>query len=223
MIGSEARRGRGRPRKEDAPAADTVLTAALSSFARLGFRDTTLRAIAEEAQVDSALIVRRYGSKFDLWRAVVDHVSDRLAAVHHCPEAAGLLVAERLQYTIARFVRLSLDMPLLGRFFVDELGRPGERRNYVVARIWEVYRAGMLPIAQAAKDADILPDALAPDDYLAMLVGAVAMPLMMRVAPLSGLVADGDAILAGVTSLFLPGGVCRAASFPDIQADRHDR
>lgn len=223
MTGSEARRGRGRPRKEDAPAADAVLTAALASFARLGFRDTTLRAIAEEAQVDSALIVRRYGSKFDLWRAVVDHVSDRLAAVHHCPAAAGLPVAERLQHTIACFVRFSLDMPLLGRFFIDELGRPGERRNYVVARIWDVYRAGMLPIAQAAKDADILPDALAPDDYLAMLVGAVAMPLMMRAAPLSGLTADDDAILAGVTSLFLPGGVCRAASLPDIQADRHDR
>jgi AcrR family transcriptional regulator len=48
-----------------------ILTAARHCFAATGFDRTTIRQIAAAAGVDSALVVRRFGSKLDLFLAAV--------------------------------------------------------------------------------------------------------------------------------------------------------
>jgi TetR/AcrR family transcriptional regulator len=199
------RRARGRPRKEDAPEPELILEAALRSFARLGYGGVTLRGIAREADVDSSLIARRYDGKFGLWRAVVDHVSAQLAQIDKDATPADT-ARNRLDRMIARFVSLSLAMPDFGRFFIDEIAQPGERRNYIVSRIWEVHRAAMLPVTEAAASEQLIPDGCSPHIYVAMLVGAVAMPLMMRSVALPDLDATGGhtAFLTNVMVLFAP-------------------
>lgn len=68
-VTSTPARGR-RPGAPDTRAA--VLAAARSSFAEKGFRGTTIRAVASAASVDPALVHHYFGSKDDLFLAVLE-------------------------------------------------------------------------------------------------------------------------------------------------------
>ena len=63
-----ARAGRSR---DAAASKDALLQAARTLFGQQGFEGTTIRAIGERAGVDAALIARYFGSKADLYIAVV--------------------------------------------------------------------------------------------------------------------------------------------------------
>src|SRR5919204_7008375 len=51
---------------------EQILDAAVEMFARLGFRGTTTRRIAEEARVNEAIIFRHFPTKEDLYWAIID-------------------------------------------------------------------------------------------------------------------------------------------------------
>jgi AcrR family transcriptional regulator len=51
---------------------EQILDVAMELFARLGFRGTTTRRIAEEARVNEAIIFRHFPSKEDLYWAIID-------------------------------------------------------------------------------------------------------------------------------------------------------
>jgi AcrR family transcriptional regulator len=55
---------------------EDILGAARAQFARLGFEATTVRAIAADARVDPALVLHYFGSKQELFRAVIDFPVD---------------------------------------------------------------------------------------------------------------------------------------------------
>jgi len=209
MDASVIKRSRGRPRKEDAPEPAGILHAALSAFAQHGYAGVSLRNISQEAGVDAALIARRYDGKFGLWRAVVDEVSAGLKNAY-LPAAQGPEIAleARLHATIERFVLFSLDMPDLGRFFADEISRPGERRNYVIEQIWNVNNEALLPLLREAQGAGMLPPECDAETFLTMLIGAVAMPLMMRSVALPGINSEEGkaAYMRNALSLFRPRG-----------------
>lgn len=205
MSEANLKRTRGRPRKDDAPEPTVILHAALRAFAQHGYGGVSLRAISLEAGVDAALIVRRYDGKFGLWCAVVDEVSAGLREAYRFAANDGQApIEDRLHATVERFVRFSLDMPDLGRFFADEISRPGERRNYVVERIWQVNRDVLLPLLREAEAAALLPPGCDPETFLTMLIGAVAMPLMMRSVALPQINSpEGrDAYMRNALSLF---------------------
>lgn len=198
----DIRRPRGRPRKDEGPSPRQILDAAVTAFARHGWEGTHLRQVAEAAGVDTALIARRYDGKMGLWQAIVDDVSRRLeemfAASAVCPDADP---RDRLAMTVAAFVRLNLELPDLGRFFIDQVSRPGLRRDYVIDRMWRVYRDAMLPVVATARgyrDGD-------PELYIGSLLGAVAMPLMMRSVTMDDLddPAWREAFVQNVLALFV--------------------
>lgn len=198
------RRTRGRPRKEEGPDPRQILDAAVAAFARHGWEGTNLRQVAEAAGVDAALIARRYDGKMGLWQAIVDDVSGQLeemfADVAQAPDAPP---KDRLAGAVEAFVRLNLKLPDLGRFFIDQISRPGLRRDYVIARMWAVYRGAMLPIVAAVHD-PAQPDR-DPALYVSLLLGAVAMPLMMRSVTMADLhdPAVRDAFVQNVLRLFV--------------------
>lgn len=205
MLETNARRSRGRPRKDEGPEPSAILRAALRAFAQHGYAGVSLRAISQEAGVDAALIVRRYDGKFGLWRAVVDEVAAGLHEAYRlAPDDGCTPIEARLHGTIERFVLFSLDMPDLGRFFADEIARPGERRNYIVEQVWDVNRTALLPLLREAEVAGILPPGCDAETVLTMLIGAVAMPLMMRSVALPDIGSDeGRAVyMRNALSLF---------------------
>lgn len=208
------RRGRGRPRKDDAPDSSMILNAALTAFARYGWEGTNLRQVAEASGVDTALIARRFDGKMGLWCAIVDHVSDVLRAAFDAAAAAGTDdPRQRLQTTIDHFVRMNMEIPDLGRFFIDQIARPGQRRAYVIEKMWESYRAMMLPVMEDAHRAGILPSGSNPATTVALLLGAVSMPLLMRATALEDMddPAARDDFVREVTGLFTFSGAVPAA------------
>lgn len=58
----------------------SILRAAASAFARGGFADTSMSAVATEAGVTRVLLYRHFDTKEDLYRAVLDQVVTELAA-----------------------------------------------------------------------------------------------------------------------------------------------
>lgn len=84
-------------------AADTragILTAARRRFATDGFRAATVRAIAADAGIDPALVMRYYGSKAELFAAAVDVDLE-------IPDLRGVPAAEHgerlVEYFLARW------------------------------------------------------------------------------------------------------------------------
>lgn len=200
---TELRRSRGRPRKEEGPDPARILQAAITAFACHGWEGTNLRQVAEAAGVDAALIARRYDGKMGLWRAIVDHVSQRLKQVFaEATLPADATHQQRLAHSIDAFVRLNLSMPDLGRFFIDQIARPGLRRDYVIERMWAVFRDAMTPIMAAAQEG--APRRRDPAMTVALLLGAVAMPLMMRSVALGDMddPAQAEAFVDHVLTLF---------------------
>lgn len=65
-------RRRGRPRKGESDARERILQAAAAEFESSGYDAATMRSIASRAGVDAALIHHHFGSKADLFAAVVE-------------------------------------------------------------------------------------------------------------------------------------------------------
>ncbi|WP_328721113.1 TetR family transcriptional regulator [Streptomyces sp. NBC_00247] len=84
VIARPPARPRGRPRGNP-PTRETIVTAARALFLELGYRRTTLRAVAASAHVDMALIAYHFGSKRGLF-----------AEVMRCQCVTGLTVGEVL-------------------------------------------------------------------------------------------------------------------------------
>ncbi|MER5480225.1 TetR family transcriptional regulator [Streptomyces sp. NPDC002734] len=80
--------GPPRPRRSDATRA-AILTAAIARFAADGYERATIRAIARDAGIDPAMVMRYYGSKEGLFRAAseIDLRIPDFAGVR--PEEAG--------------------------------------------------------------------------------------------------------------------------------------
>ncbi|MFB8146795.1 TetR family transcriptional regulator [Microbacterium sp. NPDC056003] len=66
------KRRRGRPRAGESDARDRILAAAIEEFGSAGYDGATIRGIAARAGVDSALIHHHFGTKADLFGAVID-------------------------------------------------------------------------------------------------------------------------------------------------------
>ena len=89
---------RGRPKKTKTAAAgetrDAILNAAEDLFSKHGFYGVTIREVAREAGVDTALVHYYFGAKKDLFDAVFTRRAEvwnteRVAAVDRYAEAAG--------------------------------------------------------------------------------------------------------------------------------------
>jgi AcrR family transcriptional regulator len=76
---------------------EQILAAATRAFARSGFAATSLDDVADEAGVSRVILYRHFESKADLYRAVLDRASARLAAAvgaaDYTPESVDALLA----------------------------------------------------------------------------------------------------------------------------------
>lgn len=73
---ADGRRGR---RPGPSTTREEILRAARAQFADAGYDRTTVRAIARSAQVDPALVIQFFGSKEELFRAVIGEFGELLA------------------------------------------------------------------------------------------------------------------------------------------------
>ncbi|WP_165222902.1 TetR/AcrR family transcriptional regulator [Affinirhizobium pseudoryzae] len=136
---STAGRRRGRPKKGKELQTDQIFEAAVACFAEFGFDKCSLRAIADRAGVDVALISYHYGSKLGLWTAVVDAVADdAMRQLKSCREASMDFPPQ------VKIHRLCIDLvsiinrrPLFSQLFISEImtSSDTERRKIIEDKI----------------------------------------------------------------------------------------
>jgi AcrR family transcriptional regulator len=80
----------------------SIVRAAARAFARAGFDGTSMDDVATEAGVTRLIVYRNFDSKNDLYRAVLEHTTGRLAAAFEHHRAAGRNFAVRALLEVAR-------------------------------------------------------------------------------------------------------------------------
>jgi len=183
MQKAQRRRGRGRPPKTEASPSDSIVQAALQIFASHGYDGANLRQIAVAANIDVALISHRFGSKLELWKAVVDSLSERflqsMLPVLRREDQARLPDGEVLQRAIDQMIDLVCDTPQYAMFVVKEVAQQDERFEYVFDRLINPAREVLLPLIRAASASGEIKD-VDPDFYFFAFTGSIAMTVVMR-------------------------------------------
>ena len=176
-----ARRGRGRPRRSEDPKQDEILRAALRAFAQGGYEGTNLRRIAADAGVDVALIAHHFGSKLDLWKAVVDSLAARRLTAGDgglvSPEDAD--VTDRVRHALRRLIWINSDMPELSMLVSQEMHQPGERRDYLYEHLIKPHHDLLVPLIREAIAAGVIRPQ-DPEMLFFLLVTSISTSMAIR-------------------------------------------
>ncbi|ATN36106.1 hypothetical protein ACO34A_20115 [Rhizobium sp. ACO-34A] len=177
----EARR-RGRPPLGQELKAGAIVEKATFAFAEFGYEGTSLRLIAERADVDVAYVGRLYGSKLGLWKAAIDGVAEELIdLMRELPEPDA---EDALPQAIAILCNHLCDHPELAMFMLKEFADRGERFEYAFEKIGTMMRGlfvARIRVAQArgkAPPGD--PDFLFYAFASAMAMTAATRPYLAR-------------------------------------------
>ena len=115
---------------------ETVLKAALVVFAREGFFKAKLRDIAALAGTTHSLIRHHFGSKDDLWKAVVDYGlqlhEDSLLKILTLRESANPV--ELFKDFIATYISVVAKHPELSKILLHDNSRTSPHLDYLIER-----------------------------------------------------------------------------------------
>jgi AcrR family transcriptional regulator len=210
-VAVAAPRPRGRRPGDAVSGREALLSAALSAFSRHGYEGTSLRALAASAGVDMALVARLFGSKADLWIAVVDHLAEKQAGgraiLAELAKLADRDPAEALRRFIRFFAQISFEAREVPAFVMQESGRPNERLDILVERLLVPFREACHPIIDAAIRAGVVK-AVHPELFTRMMFCAISLPMVpSALAPDGGPITPRmrDAIAEQAIALFVGG------------------
>lgn len=159
-------------RRSDATRA-AILAAARERFAADGYDRATVRAIAQDARIDPAMVMRYFGSKEGLFAAAID-VDLRL------PDVAGVPAGSLGRVLVSHFLDLWEDDELRG--VLTAMLRVGVTNPAGAARMQEIFRDQVLPIAlRAAPDPAQAPTRAAL--VASQLLGLALTRLVLRFEP----------------------------------------
>jgi AcrR family transcriptional regulator len=187
-MATEARRRTGR-RPGPSGTREAIAEAARQRFAEVGYDRATIRAIAEEADVDPALVVHFFGSKQELFRSVM--------ALPFEPEKVfrEIFAGRRSEVGLR-----------LARFAVDQLEDPQTRSvmtGILRAAASEPAAASMIRELVAGRIVDAITDNLAVEDarlraslVASQITGMAMVRYIIRVEPLASL--DRDALVEAI-------------------------
>jgi AcrR family transcriptional regulator len=177
-------------RPGDSGSKDAIAAAARAQFGRLGYDKTTIRAVADQAGVDPALVLYFFGSKERLFAACVewpfDPAAELPAVLGDDPEGAGrrLVVlflttwdAEEGRNPIVALLRAAMSQELAER----------QLRTFLQTQILEPLTTGL------GADRPDLRGAL----VAAQLIGLGIARHVLRLEPLAALDAEAVADLVG--------------------------
>ena len=113
-----------------------ILGAALKVFAREGFPDAKLRVIAAKAGTSHNLIRHHFGSKDDLWKAVVDYgLTMREIGLKNIIDAGRHLdPVELFKKTIESHILFVAEHPELAKILLHSNSRTSPHLDYIVQK-----------------------------------------------------------------------------------------
>ncbi|MDN5748568.1 MAG: TetR family transcriptional regulator [Pseudonocardia sp.] len=170
------------PRPRDSAATRrALLGAARELFAAQGYERTTVRAVAERAGANQALLYRYFGNKETLFAEAVTE------------QALAPLAEGPPETLLERLLAATLDDSPGAAMFFSVLRSSGRSADAVRTRLGTAYSAAFAELVDTDDTADA---AVRADLLLAWLLGIAQLRSVLRTAPL--LDADDDVITAHV-------------------------
>jgi AcrR family transcriptional regulator len=122
------------PQKRGNEVREKILQAAIECFGAFGFEGTSTRAVAERAGISHTLILYHFGSKEELWIAMMENaLGAYTAGVKEILDAGeGRPAAETLRHFIDQFVKLSAGQPQIHRIMTMEGNQETARLQWVI-------------------------------------------------------------------------------------------
>lgn len=157
QVKEVSERKRGRPRRGAEQNSADILDAALQTFARHGFEQTSLRTIAAAAGVDVALISYRYGSKLDLWKAIVSEVASETVELLEDGIARSQSIdqADRMDHVWSEAIEVIWRRPQFSQIMFLEItaNRDEERRAFIAEALAKPFFELLYPFMQSSLSA----------------------------------------------------------------------
>jgi TetR/AcrR family transcriptional regulator len=154
-FASGEKRARGRPARSAMVDRDVLLKIARQVFARQGYEATSVREIARDAGVDSALMAHHFGSKEALWVAVVEQTAQQAVPMVEATQrlhATDLTARGRVERALTIFVDRVFSEPDVGLFFATAATEQGERLNVLTALLVRPHHDAFVPLLMDAMD-----------------------------------------------------------------------
>ena len=195
-VQSASRRRREQQRAIDTR--ETILAAALSEFAEMGFEAASIRNIGARTGLQHPLITYHYKTKDILWRAVAESAFAEIRRLwdEDIPNDQSLTPMERLRAEYSAFLRFTIAHPDFHHFMLRE-NRPGNPRlPWLVETILRPTLQRLLPQIQSAQACgDLPPGEPALIHYLMIGVMSVPSSLKDEIRQITGLKADDPAVI----------------------------
>lgn len=142
----------GRPSKSARNTSDDIFHAGLQRFSAQGYEETSLRQIAEDARADASLIVYQYGSKLNLWQAIITRQCQDLH--EQLDRAEGIMSAEStatvLRHAMESFVDFLVSRPTVPRLLLRDLSANDERTDWLLKSMTMPLQNHFVSLARAA-------------------------------------------------------------------------
>ncbi|OZB97600.1 TetR/AcrR family transcriptional regulator [Paenibacillus sp. XY044] len=157
---NEAKRRPGRPPKKTEFGREFLLSNALIEFCKHGYEGTSLRTIANLSQVDVALISHHFGSKLDLWKAVVDDLAGRIRERapfnRHFSFENEAEIRPVIETFVEDFVNFSFEYPYHGMLITHESVNPNERSEYLMSTMLQPTFQEMKPFIEGCMKVGVI-------------------------------------------------------------------
>jgi len=158
----------------------TVLKAALKVFAQAGFYNAKLREIADLAGTTHSLIRHHFGSKDDLWKAVVDYglnlQEKNLLRILKSRKSADAV--ELFKDFIASYVSTIAKNPELSKILLHDNSRTSPHLDYLIERQKQLH--GIIePVFRNVQKAGYFKD-FDHDSFLVYVRALVETPIATR-------------------------------------------
>ena len=149
----------------DGATREALLEAAFKEFTYHGFDRATTRQIAKAANVDPAMVNYRFGSKEDLWLAVLENIKTQ--SIPYIREARELIQDPDPERSIKALMqvilRVGVEKPMISMMIFNESTTPRA----------DIIRRTLVPVVQRAMRAGCFPEG-DPSLALFMLIAGVS-------------------------------------------------
>lgn len=169
----------------------SILNAAITTFAELGYEAASIGMIAERCELKKALIQYHFETKDKLWKeavnhlwgqrqmVMVDYLAGESAATQEAPAAQNDgEKALSVRFVFRQIIRFAMDHPEWIGIMVREASKPGPRLDWFIeTHLKDDYARGIQFVEQA-QAAKLLPD-LPPLHLLHIISGALFYIIMI--------------------------------------------
>jgi TetR/AcrR family transcriptional regulator len=172
----EHKRAPGRPRLNKEIARQELLISATHLFSTKGFEETSLREIAADANVNMALIKYHFGSKMDLWKAVILKLSGEVLEINDFDLGAVKDSADMrhlLGELFDKLVEMTFEHREFSLFVMNESIQKGERFDHLFELLIKPFHEQSYPFIVKGIEMGVLADQ-DPEELIVMLLSSVS-------------------------------------------------